>query len=114
MGPSARSFIQAVNRAGTATTLAATRAQIRGIGREVLVAAVDAIGLVGVNPAGTVLFRRNGRVIGRIGLVGGTAGLVLPKRTSGRGRFAASFQGNARFGGRHVGAPGPAGLIRIQ
>ena len=54
--------------------------QIRGIGREELVAAVDAIGLAGVNPAGTVVFRRNGRVIGRVRLVGGTASLVLPRR----------------------------------
>ena len=92
-------YIQGVNKAGTATALAATRAQIRGIGREELVAAVDAIGLVGVNPVGAVIFRRNGRVIGRVGLVGGTASLVLPKRNRGRGQFVANFQGNARFGG---------------
>ena len=91
-------YLQAVRRAVTATTLAATRALIRGRGRQVLVATVEAIGLTGVNPVGSVVFRRNGRVIGRAGLVGGTATLVLPRRLHGRGRFVASFLGNPRFG----------------
>lgn len=91
-------YVQAVNRAPTATTLTTATALVRGKGRQLLVATVEAVGLTGINPAGTVAFLRGGRVIGRAGLVDGTATLVLPRRTHGRGRFVAKFQGNPRFG----------------
>ena len=99
MAPSARSTSRGSIGPAPRRPSRPDRAQVRGIGREELLAAVDAIGLAGVNPAGTVVFRRNGRVIGRVGLVGGTASFVLPRRLPARGRFVASFQGNARFGG---------------
>ncbi len=91
-------FIQAVNRFDTATNLAATtQTRPNGKVREVLIAAVDAVGVAGVTPAGTVVFRRNGRAIGRARLVGGTAMLVLPGRIPARGRFVASFRSNPRY-----------------
>jgi hypothetical protein len=62
-----------------------------------LSAAVGAPGLPGVEPAGTVAFLRNGRVVGRSRLVDGTATLLL-RRIRGRGRFVARFEGNPRFG----------------
>jgi hypothetical protein len=61
-------------------------------------AVVDAVGAAGVTPTGTVVFRRNGRVIGQARLAGGTATLVLSARIPARGRFAASFQGGSRYG----------------
>ena len=78
-------FIQAVDRYQTSTTLAATT-EIRPNGkvREVLLAAVDALGATGVTPIGTVVFRRKGRVIGRARLVGGTATLVLSRHIPAR------------------------------
>jgi hypothetical protein len=97
-GSVSQAYIQVVNRAGTATTLTTTRAQIRGTGRQVLLAAVDAVGATGIIPVGRVVFRRNGRVIGRAQLIGATAMLVLPRRIPARGTFIASFQGNPRFG----------------
>jgi hypothetical protein len=97
-GSVSQAYIQVVNRAGTSTALTTTRAQVRGTGRQVLLAAVDAVGATGITPVGQVVFRRNGRVIGRAQLVGGTATLVLPRRIRARGTFIASFQGNPRFG----------------
>ena len=63
----------------------------------VLLAVVDADGAAGVTPAGSVVFRRNGRVIGRAPLVNGTATLVLPQRFKARGHFVAQFQGGKKF-----------------
>jgi hypothetical protein len=98
-GSVSQAFFQAVDRFGTATTLSATtQTGSNGKVRLVLTAAVDAVGVSGVNPAGTVVFRRNGRVIGRRRLVGGTATLVLPVRVSARGRFVASFQRTSKYG----------------
>ncbi len=65
--------------------------------REVLLAAVDAVDVAGVTPAGTVIFRRNGRVIGRARVVNGTASVVLSRRIRPRGRFVAVFQGGSRY-----------------
>jgi hypothetical protein len=104
-GSTSQAFIQAVDRFDTATTLTATtQTRPNGKVREVLVAAVDAIGVAGVTPAGVVIFRRNGRVIGRGRLVGGAATLVLPGRIPARGRFVASFRGNSRY---RAGASAP-------
>jgi hypothetical protein len=97
-GSVSEAFIQTVDRFDTATTLTATtQSRPDGKVREVLMAAVDAVGVSGVTPAGTVVFRRNGRVIGRARLVGGTAMLVLSVRIPARGRFVASFQGTSRY-----------------
>jgi hypothetical protein len=97
-GSVSQTFIQAVDRYDTTTYLFATT-QVRPNGkvREVLVAAVDVADVAGVTPAGSVVFRRNGRVIGRSRLVGGTATLVLPARIPARGRFVAAFQGGSRY-----------------
>ena len=78
-------------------------------GEQELVAAVDAIGLVGVNPAGTVVFRRNGRVIGRVGLAGGTAVLVLPAYPRSR-PVRRDVPGQPAVRRQHVGAADPPGL----
>ena len=69
----------------TATSLAATtETRPNGKVREVLLAAVNAVGVAGVTPAGSVVFRRKGRVIGRAKLVDGTATLVLPRHIPAR------------------------------
>ncbi|MHB1558266.1 MAG: Ig-like domain-containing protein [Isosphaeraceae bacterium] len=92
-------FVQAVAKYDTATMLA-VRSVTRPNGRirEALIASVDAIGAAGVVPAGKVLFRRYGRVIGRARLAGGTAILFLPKHVPARGRFVAQYQASQDFG----------------
>src|SRR5262249_11369590 len=97
-GSVSQAYIQVVNRAGTVTTLTTNRALVRGAGRQVLLAAVDAVGEAGSIPGGQIVFRRNRRVIGRAQLGGGTATLVLSGRMPARGTFVATFQGNPRFG----------------
>lgn len=92
-------FVQAVAKYDTATTLAARRVtRPNGRIREALLASVDALGAAGVVPMGKVLFRRNGRVIGRARLVGGTATILLPMHLPARGRFVAQYQASKNFG----------------
>ena len=106
-------FIQAVDRYRTSTFLAATT-EIRPMARCARCSWRPSMrsAPTGVTPTGTVVFRRNGRVIGRAKLVGGTATLVLPRRIPGRGRFVAQFQGGKRYRGEQVQSLDPAGLIR--
>lgn len=92
-------FIQAVDRFDTATTLTTTTVtRPNGKIREALEAAVTAIDVTGVTPTGTVVFRRNGRVIGRTRAVNGTATFLLPGGIPARGRFVAQFQASKHFG----------------
>jgi hypothetical protein len=89
---------QRVVKSPTATSLSfTTQVQPDGGVPVVLEAQVVAIGVTGITPAGKVVFRRNGRVIGRAGLTGGTARLTLGRRTPPRGKFVASFQGGPQF-----------------
>ncbi len=92
-------FVQAVAKYNTATMLViASITRPNGRIREALMTTVEAIGAVGVVPVGKVLFRRNGREIGRARLIGGTATLVLPKHMPARGRFGAQFLASKNFG----------------
>lgn len=92
-------FVQAVAKYDTATTLGIARiTRPNGRIREALMTTVDAIGAAGVVPVGRVLFRRNGRVIGRARLTGGTAAFFLQKRMPARGRFVAQFLASKDFG----------------
>jgi hypothetical protein len=99
LGSVSQAYFQNVDRAGTTTTLISTTPPINGRSREVLVASVDTVGVTGIAPAGSVVFRRHGRVIRRVTLFAGSASLVLPRRFHGRGVFVAWFQGNPRFAG---------------
>jgi hypothetical protein len=91
-------LIQAVDRFTTTTSLALTT-QARANGRVyfVLVATVAIDGTTGLSPTGTVLFRHNGRSLGRVRLGGGTAVLTLGRRAPARGTFVASYQGSSRL-----------------
>ena len=89
---------QRVDKFSTTTSLSVTtEVQPNGQVREVLQANVIAIGGLGVEAAGTVVFRRNGRIIGRARLNNGTAFLKLGRHVPTRGKFVAAFQGSPRF-----------------
>src|SRR5204863_367673 len=49
------------------------------------------------NPSRTVVFRRNGRSLGRARLTGGTAVLAIGRHPPSQGTFLASYQGRSRF-----------------
>jgi hypothetical protein len=99
-GSVSQGYIQVVARSATITTLTATtRVQPNGRVRQVLMAAVNVVGVIGLTPSGTVVFRRNGRVLGRARIVNGTATLVIPLRIPARGRFVASYQSTRRYRG---------------
>jgi hypothetical protein len=65
--------------------------------RYTLIASVDAEGDGSATPAGTVIFRRNGSIVGKAKLKNGTATLVLGRNFRPQGKFVAAFQGNSRF-----------------
>jgi hypothetical protein len=65
--------------------------------RFLLVATTSAVG-ESLVPSGTVVFRRNGRIIGSARLKNGTASLRLSRGIARSGRFIAKFQGSSRFG----------------
>jgi hypothetical protein len=90
--------IQMVDRFATTTSLTITT-QIRSTGRlrYVLVATVLTDQPPGLEAVGTVVFRRNGAVIGRVRLTGGTAVLAIGRHAPARGTFVAAFQGSSRF-----------------
>ena len=91
-------LIQAVDRFTTTTSLILTT-QARANGRVsfVLVATVASDGATGQSPSGTVVFRRNGRSLGRVRLNGGTAVLVIGRHAPRRGVYIGAFQGSSRF-----------------
>jgi hypothetical protein len=91
-------LVQSVDRFATTTTLTlATQLQPNGRVRYVLVSAVAVEGPAGATAAGTVVFRRNGRVIGRVRLTGGTASIALGRRLPAQSRFVAAYQGGPLF-----------------
>jgi hypothetical protein len=64
--------------------------------RYVLIATVTA-GSSPVAPSGNVIFRRNGKTIGRAKLNAGTATLILGSRARVNQKFVATFQGDRSF-----------------
>jgi hypothetical protein len=89
---------QRIDKSSTATSLTfTTQVQPDGQVLDVLKADVVAVGGAGILPIGRVVFRRNGRVIGRASLNNGTAWLTLGRHTPARGRFLVSFRGSSRF-----------------
>jgi hypothetical protein len=88
---------QKVSPALTDTNLSASTAtRPDGSIRYVLVATVNPGGDTSFVPSGTVIFRRNGAIIGRLKLKHGTAVLTLGPHLP-RGKFRAVFEGSSRF-----------------
>ncbi len=88
---------QTVSPLATRTVLSLS-SQLRpsGQSRYFLVATTTSTG-IGLVPSGTIVFRKNGRVIGSARLKNGTAMLSLGRKVAQSGRFVAKFQGTARF-----------------
>jgi hypothetical protein len=74
----------------------ATQVKPNGRARYMLLAKVTTPGLT-IEPAGTVVFRKNGHVIGRAKLKNGTAFVVLGGKAPPSGRFVARYLGSPRF-----------------
>jgi hypothetical protein len=91
-------LVQSVDKLATLTTLALTT-QVRPNGRGfwVLESFVSPVGVTGITVAGTVVFRRNGLVIGRARINNGLAIISLGRKAPRRGKFVAAFQGSSRF-----------------
>ena len=91
-------LVQSVAKLITSTTLTLTT-QTRPNGRLVYVleASVAPDGVTGITAVGTVVFRRNGSVIGRARLNNGTAVLSIGRYAPKRGKFVAAFQGSSLF-----------------
>ncbi len=91
-------LVQAVDKLATSTSLTLVT-QTRSNGRVVYVleASVVPEGVTGITTTGTVVFRRNGAVIGRARLNDGTAALSIGRKAPNRARFVAAFQGGSRF-----------------
>ena len=93
-------FKQTVSPLPTATTLyLVTQSLPRGRIEYVLVAAVAPTGGNPPSaPAGVVVFRRNGKTLGKAKITGGVAQLVLGRsRPSSKLTFIAAFQGSSQF-----------------
>jgi hypothetical protein len=91
-------LVQSVDKLATSTTLTLTT-ETRPNGRVVyvLVASVIPEGVTGITAAGTVIFRRNGSVIGKARVDDGTAILSIGRNAPKRAKFVAAFQGSSRF-----------------
>ncbi len=94
-------FKQAVNPLPTMTTLSIVTQSLRH-GRMIEYILVATIAPAGgsptTSPAGVVLFRRNGRTLGKAKVVAGVAQAVLGRsRPSSKLTFVATFQGNSQF-----------------
>ncbi len=89
---------QMVNSLTTATVIR-LQSQVKPNGqvRYLLVATTSTVGGTLVS-SGTVVFRKNGRIIGSARLKNGTAVLRLSVKAARSGRFVAKFQGTTRFG----------------
>jgi hypothetical protein len=99
-GSVSSSFKQTVVALPTTTTLSiVTQSLPHGRIEYILVATVaPAGGNPPTSPAGIVVFRRNGRTLGKAKIAGGVAQLVLGRsRPSSKLTFVAAFQGNSQF-----------------
>jgi hypothetical protein len=91
-------LVQAVDKLATSTTLTlATETRPNGRVVYVLEASVIPEGVTGITAAGTVIFRRNGSVIGKARVDDGTAILSIGRKVPKRAKFVAAFQGSSRF-----------------
>jgi hypothetical protein len=91
-------LVQRVVKFPTTTTLFEVALIPQSGGLNLVVEAfVEAGGATGVTPVGHVVFRRNGRFLGRVRLRNGLATLILRRRVPRSGTFAAAFQGSTRF-----------------
>jgi Bacterial Ig-like domain (group 3) len=93
-------FKQTVNPLPTTTALnIVTQSLPHGRTEYVLVATVAPAGAnPPTSPAGIVVFRRNGRTLGKAKIAGGVAQIVLGRsRPSSKLTFLAAFQGNSQF-----------------
>ncbi|HEX3449152.1 MAG TPA: Ig-like domain-containing protein, partial [Isosphaeraceae bacterium] len=93
-------YKQTVNPMTTTTALSiATQSLPHGRTEYVLVATVaPAGGNPPTSPAGIVVFRRNGRTLGKAKIAGGVARIVLGRRRpSSKLTFLAAYQGNSQF-----------------
>jgi len=89
---------QKISAVATTTSLSLTTQLLpNGSLQYLLTATVMANGETSIAPVGTVVFRRNGRVLGKAKLVDGSAQLVLSRKVPRHGRFVAAFLGNSRF-----------------
>ena len=89
---------QSVTRAMTVTMgNISTTTRPNGSLRSILVASVTIVGEPSATPTGTVIFRRNGSIVGKAKIKNGTAVLVLGRKARPQGRFIAAFQGSSRF-----------------
>jgi Bacterial Ig-like domain (group 3) len=88
---------QTVSALPTVTViLLSSQPKANGQTRYRLVATTTTTGAA-IVPSGTVVFRKNGHVIGSAKLKSGTAVLVISRRVAQNGRFVAKFQGSTRF-----------------
>ena len=93
-------YKQTVNPLATTTTLSImTQSLAHGRIEYVLVATVaPAGGNPPTSPAGIVVFRRNGRTLGKAKIAGGVAQIVLGRSLpNSKLKFQASFPGNSQF-----------------
>jgi large repetitive protein len=90
-------LLQKVGRLATVTTLSLS-SQINASGqiRYFLVATTTTSGTT-IVPSGTVVFHKDGRVLGSAKLKNGTAVLRLSARAARSGRFVAKFLGGPHF-----------------
>jgi len=96
-GSSSPIVIQSVLPAGTSTSLTlTTQTTAQGSVRYVLVATV-ANESSAPAPSGTVVFRRNGKTIGKARVSGGTAVFSVGSRAPVKQKFVASFERNPSF-----------------
>ncbi len=97
-GSSSPIVTQLVLPAATSTSLTlTTQTTAKGGVRYVLIATVANESSVSPVPAGTVVFRRNGKKIGAARLSGGTVVFSLGSRAPVNQKFVATFQGSASF-----------------
>jgi hypothetical protein len=88
---------QTVSALPTLTVISlSSQLKTNGQTRNFLVATTTTVGAA-IVPSGTVVFRKNGHVIGTAKLKSGRAVLSLGRRAALSGRFVAKFQGSARF-----------------
>jgi hypothetical protein len=93
-------YKQTVNKSPTATTLSlVTQSLPRGRTEYILVATIaPAGGNPPSAPAGVIVFRGNGKTLGKAKITGGVAQLVLGRsRPSSKLTFVAAFQGSSQF-----------------
>ena len=92
-------FKQTVGASPTVTSASITTQPLaNGKTKYILVATVTAAGTPALAATGIVVFRKNGRAVGRAQLKNGVARLALGRKApSSQAKFVAMFQKNARF-----------------